>query len=544
MRFVSSPARSKQFRLAATAVLIVLGVIISTPSPASAHTEFSSSTPQDGQVLDEPVSEIALTFAGEAEPAGDGFVVLDASGAIRLPDEIFSDDNLTWSISFDEPLTAGTIGVRWRVAAPDAHPIDGGFSFTVTGGASTTTPDALADPTTDLPVTNDETSLTAAQDPFEDDSANLAVPESTDEATDSESAGVAMDDFLDPGDSEASLVSIVSLGGRLSSLFGAMIGLGGLIFAAIVLRGEPSDIKSVLFWTRRAAVLLGTGALIEGIAQIASTSGTWSALADPTAIVDVLASSFGIAITLRFIGAIVLGGGARLDTRQVTGIADPVVTIREYATSAIPRSVIGAPPLEPVTSTKTDELGHESDHAWHTRTGLPAFIGAGFVLLSFLFDGHTTSEGPRILHAFANVVHVSAGAVWGGGVLMLAYVVARRHRRGAELRALQLAVRFSVVAAIALSLAGAAGVVLSFVILDSVSELWSTPWGRILVGKVILVAAAASAGAFNHKVLIPLMERNPDNKYAAQQFRTAVTAEAAILMLAIALTALLVGAAS
>ena len=332
--------------------------------------------------------------------------------------------------------------------------------------------------------------------------------------------------------------------GRLSTLFGAMIGLGGLVFAAVVLRGEPSDITAVLFWTRRAAVLLGIGALIELFSQIASTGGSWSSLVSPSAVIDVLASSFGFAIALRLIGAVVLGSGARFDVRHASTVADRAVSMKEFTTAGVSRSIAGQRPADGPMTNGLDHLVEHDDHAWYARTGLPAFAGAGLVLVSFLFDGHTASEGPRALHALANMIHVGAGAIWAGGVLMLAHVIARRHRRGADLRALQLAARFSVVAAVALAFAAAAGTALTIVILDSVSELWTTPWGRLLLAKVVIVAAAAAAGAYNHKVLIPLMERHPDNEHAGHQFRTIVTAEAIALMVVIAMTALLVGASS
>ena len=57
-------------------------------------------------------------------------------------------------------------------------------------------------------------------------------------------------------------------------------------------------------------------------------------------------------------------------------------------------------------------------------------VGAGMVLLAFWFDGHTVSRGPWVLHAGINAVHVAAGALWSGGVLVLAARVWRRRRRG------------------------------------------------------------------------------------------------------------------
>ncbi len=53
-------------------------------------------------------------------------------GAIRSPDQISSDaEQREWTLRFDPPLTGGAVGVRWTVQAPDAHPISGGFSFTI-----------------------------------------------------------------------------------------------------------------------------------------------------------------------------------------------------------------------------------------------------------------------------------------------------------------------------------------------------------------------------------------------------------------------------
>jgi len=128
---------------------------------------------------------------------------------------------------------------------------------------------------------------------------------------------------------------------------------------------------------------------------------------------------------------------------------------------------------------------------------------------------------------------------------MLVHVIWLRHRRGADSRSLQLAVRFSVVAAIALVVAGGAGTLLTVTILDSVSELWSTPWGRVLAAKIAIVAVAAASGGYNHKVLIPrMMSRAPNDARADTEFRRAATIEGAALLLVIVLTAVLVAAAS
>jgi len=106
-------------------------VLLLVGDPAVGHTGFESSEPGDGAETFEPVDLITLVFTGEAEPSGDGFVVLDGDGTVREPNDISTDGGTTWFLRFDPALGPGTIGVRWEVVAPDAHPIEGTFSFTV-----------------------------------------------------------------------------------------------------------------------------------------------------------------------------------------------------------------------------------------------------------------------------------------------------------------------------------------------------------------------------------------------------------------------------
>ncbi len=144
----------------------------------------------------------------------------------------------------------------------------------------------------------------------------------------------------------------------------------------------------------------------------------------------------------------------------------------------------------------------------------------------------------------ANTVHVTTAATWAGGVVMLALVIARRHRRNADTRALQLAVRFSVVATIALIGAAVAGVALTVVILDSVSDLWATSWGQLLIAKVLLVGVAAAGGGYNHRIVIPALERSPGNDVVGHRFRTIVTLEAVALVSVTLVTGLLIAASA
>ena len=222
---------------------------------------------------------------------------------------------------------------------------------------------------------------------------------------------------------------------------------------------------------------------------------------------------------------------------------DPVMAIRELIN-------VGA--VEPTDDPATDRHTpssvpylHQGDQAWLPTAGSAgAFLGALAVLAAHLFDGHTVTKGDRLLTGLLDFIHVAGGAVWAGGVLMLTSVLWYRHQQGRELRALQLAVRFSVVATVALVAVGVAGLGLTVVILDSPAELWTTEWGRLLVLKTLFVAGAGLAGAYNHRVLIPQMNRAPDDPLLTAEFRQVLTGEAVALAAALVVTAFLMGAAS
>jgi copper transport protein len=473
-------------------------------APAFAHTSFEASNPADGSTVDTPIDRIELIFSGEAEPAGDGFVVFDPSGTIVVPDRINSKDNLTWVLEFDESLAGGAVGVRWSVAAADAHPIEGSFTFTTPG----------------IPKAPSESATGSAEANPQVASANLS-------------------EFLDAEAGKAPLLVVFGVIARSLALLGAMVAIGGVVFAAVVMRGSERDIRGVLFWVRRAAVILGFGATLELIHQLAVVNGNWLTIWPLATIGQTLWSPLGLAIALRFAGAgLILR--AHLNVVRATVAADPVIAMH----AAVP---IGA-------GQRMDSRGpgdaqpylRPDDKAWRVDGELVVvLVGIIAALMSFTFDGHTVTEGVRSLTALVAMVHVATGAVWAGGLAMLIYVVWIRHRRGEDSQALQLAVRFSVVAAAALVLAGLAGGILSFIILDRASELWSTPWGRVLLAKVATVGVAGAAGGYNHKVLIPhMMRRAPNDPRADSEFRRTVTVEGAAVVVVVALTALLVGAAS
>jgi len=267
-------------------------------APAGAHTGFESSDPADGTSLGEPVGEVTITFSGPAEPAGDGFQVLDGSGEVRAPSSSASEgDGAVWKLQFDLPLSGGDVGVRWSVKAPDAHPIDGSFAFTAPALEPDTPTSAPVTETTAAPVDGTTEPPKQAADAGE-------VAQSS-----------QLEDFLESEGQSTTAAQRLADFGRIVGVLGALIGLGALTFAAWVLRGERTDIALVLSWVRRGGIAIMLGAVIEVAAQAnLEAAGVWGDTLTGSSLGAALTSSFGIAALLRIAG----GGALLIGTRMIT----------------------------------------------------------------------------------------------------------------------------------------------------------------------------------------------------------------------------------
>ncbi len=470
--------------------------------PAAAHTAFESSDPADGDVVAAGTDTIRIDFTNEAEPVGEGFVVLDPELGVREPTAVEQPSTGAFVLSFDPPISAGQVGVRWTVRAPDAHPIEGAFRFTVDArGAATTAP---------------------AGDPSVDGSARGAAP-------------AGLDDFLQADDGSAVAQRVSDLG-RILSMGGMMVSIGFLAFATLVLRGSRHELRAVLFWIRRASVAVVVGTVLDCAGYVVDVSGAGiGAALDPGAYGDALSTSAVVAYLLRIASGVVVAGTARVSMVRAHQATDVLASVQ----AAVPVGAGSTPVVD-----RTTDVG-EHDVAWDLdRAGLLPAAGFVAMLVSHTFDGHTVTEGNRVLTGLASATHVLAAAVWAGGVAALALVVARRRRRGEPTRSLLLVTRFSILATVALVAVAVSGTALAWVIADTPSDLWSTPWGRVLLAKVAVVALAAGLGARNHHVIVPALEAAEGDDVAVGRLRRTLAVEVAALSGVTVLTAVLVRAAS
>lgn len=320
-------------------------------------------------------------------------------------------------------------------------------------------------------------------------------------------ASVPLDDFLAGAGGSTTLGERLVRAGLIASIGGIGLAVGALVCLALVVRGEPREIRDLVRLPAAAGLVAAAGAAAELVGVESIRGRGWS---------DALAAPGGAAATMRLLGGLLLAVG--LSGHSVAA-ADVTIEARPDGGRVPVRWVPGAAPA----------------------FGL---AGAIVAVLSFGFDGHTVTEGPRLVHAAANVVHVTAGGVWFGGLVTLA-VLAARHRRAGEDAAdtVRLAVMgFARVATAALGAAALAGVAMALLIVDDLGALTATGWGRTLVVKLVAVAGAAGLGAYHHFVVVPRLRGGVREPGAMRSVRRTVTVEAAILALVVIATAFLVGA--
>lgn len=508
----AAKTRSGRVRIA---VALVIGALMAVGigQSASAHTDFDSSSPTDGAVIDGPLAEVVINFTNPARPAGDGFQLLDPTGSVVSPSSIDETDGTSFVLTFDPPLEAGTYGVRWSVQAGDAHPIEGSFRFDVTGASPTTvpgaaTPAAPATTTTVVPPpTADGMDMTGAE--------HAAM---TDDP---------LDAFLEIDTADNSSIA-VGRAGRTVSMLGMIFGVGVLAALVWTLRGQRDELVTQLNWVRLAGLVVFTGGLIEFAAL--------TEIDQAASLGSLLTTKPGLATALKMIGGLAIVVGFH---QRAGRIIAPTRSLSAAIATEFPSQLDIAPSAEPSRGNRADE------HRWTpTATAAVGLAGYALVLVSFWFDGHTVSKGPWAVHSLVNFVHLCAAAVWGGGVFAMTTTAWMRRRRSESVGLAAMVVRFSSIATVSLAAVIVAGLVMTWMVLDTPGDLFDTSWGRILIAKTAVVAVAAGLGGYNHFRLRPALEQRPDDPNLARELRVSLSLESIVFVAVVVLTAILVASAT
>jgi copper transport protein len=142
--------------------------------------------------------------------------------------------------------------------------------------------------------------------------------------------------------------------------------------------------------------------------------------------------------------------------------------------------------------------------------------------------GHALDAGnPRPLMVAIDIVHTGAAAVWVGGLLSLVLVFDR-----------ELVRRFSILAFGSVAVLSATGVMRAVFELSSVSQLWSTGYGRALLVKTALLAILVVLGGLNRYRLLPRLGSRDVESTLRRSVRAETVLVAGIVVAVAFLTAL------
>ncbi len=467
------------------------------PAAASAHTGFLESSPADGEVVTGDLNEIIIEFTGDASPTDDGFAILDSAGKERIPDSQTKEET-AWILSFDEAFAEGEVGVRWSVQAPDTHPISGSFSFVYE-------PEGKPIDRTDTESQQLESQKSKNPD---------------------------LESFLNQTNSKSPNHEPVQLVGRFLTFLGSLVAIGSVIFARTVLRGSPRDIEASLRLVKIAIAGTLLGVTFETLGQLGSYYPSWEQALNGDNLLISLDSNLGLAAGMKAAGGALLVGLSWPNAKSSKQTSDGLVKIRQKLHA-------GAGPMPLIKN--SEPYNYERDRRWlpgKPKTLLLLF-GISLIAASFSLNGHSNSADNLPLSYLADFTHVTSAGVWVGGVVSLVLVLRSRSKRNIELRTAQLAIRFSVIAAVALAATAAAGIALATQIIDSTEDLRTTEWGQAFTLKMILVAILIAIGGYNHKVLVPNLASS-STPLAEGRFSKIITIELLIMAMVIIATVFLV----
>ncbi|MBE7467522.1 MAG: copper resistance protein CopC [Anaerolineales bacterium] len=136
---------------------------------------------------------------------------------------------------------------------------------------------------------------------------------------------------------------------------------------------------------------------------------------------------------------------------------------------------------------------------WHMALALSS------VLLFTLSLGSHANAGPgNVWAVLGDFVHLLAAAAWIGGLALLPGLIGQIRRLAAPTdypQNLLLIRRFSYLASFAVFVMMATGLFSSLVQLPSFSSLWTTPYGLVLLTKLILIAFTLEVAFFNNRLI-------------------------------------------
>ncbi len=125
-------------------------------------------------------------------------------------------------------------------------------------------------------------------------------------------------------------------------------------------------------------------------------------------------------------------------------------------------------------------------------------------------SGHASDAGDFSLSEITDWLHLIAASAWGGGLMVLSGFIlpdfeAQKKSASAAIIAMTVG-RFSAMAGFAVAIVAVTAIYNAWIYVGSVNALLKTPYGRIVLTKIILFFVLVNLGAFNRYVSVPLLQ--------------------------------------
>lgn len=474
---------------------LLLALSLLSPAAAAAHTRLKSAAPAPGSTVADTLNEIRLSFTRPVVPEMTSLVLTTgaatvAQGQLR---PVQGAGGMVFVFSLPMKLAAGPYTAVWRSAAADGHVIHGNFTFTVSADD-----DAAPSLTVGVPGVTQVVDTSAANPAaaFQATPADAPVGESV-------PADPAAEE-VDDGMSEYDAVAPLPLTVRWLQFVALLAMIGAVAFNLLVVRR------------------LGA-ALPEKVGDRAAY-GAWHLAAGAAAL-----GLLTLVVRLWLQSRAIFGPDQAFDGEQLNALLMGTVWGSGWILQAI--------------ATVAYFVGLMVARAPHGRS--IGWMGAAFASLLLAavpaLSGHASSaERFTSVAIIADWLHVLGAGVWLGtlgSVLLAGFPASAFAGEGQGTAAFATMVRgFSPVALAGAGAAGATGVVSSLFHLTSISNLWGTWYGRMLVLKLALLGIVALLGYVNWRRVLPIA----DTPEGTRRLRRTAAAELANGIVVILVTAALV----
>ena len=462
------------------AIALLFTVVFLLPAAAHAHIRLDESSPAPDEVLSVMPAHLRLLFSARIEARYTGITLTAPDGRrVTIGDVVFVDGS-DREITLQLPRLAqsGRYTVNWRTAGADGHVLEGSYAFVLapdsaSDAAVSDTAGATADGARPNGVRGDP--ARAGESGTGDMHGHHEEPESV--------GG--------PGDEVARALHFVAL----------LLLLGGVTFRTVLLR--RLDITSATRATlqRRvwrtiaaAALLLAVSSVLRLWSQSASLHGAERAWNTSLLSIMLTDTSWGRAWLLQAFLFALLG-----------------------------MAIMWARPGR--------------DRAGVT---VALFAVLGLAVIPALSGHAAGATGTGRLIVLNDALHVAAAGAWLGSLAVLMTVAIpalRRLEPDGDARAADAIDAFSPLALIGGAIVMLSGVVNSIVHFNTVSQIWTTGYGRVLLIKLLLVACVGAAGFINWRMVRPFLRAGD----GMRRLRISAGAELTFAFLVIIATAVLTG---